>query len=135
MSWNSVSFVSSATSFSDPTTRSSAEVSYAKGCELQAIGSPESVDCFADAAQRSWAPSLSHVQGQSDSLRQKQLYDSAVGRLVETAQQFGKFDPIRGVLLENGATITVNYKGVDWQPTEINRIEIVGEYETPDVQN
>lgn len=51
--------------------------------------------------------------------------------MITSAQQFSKLDPTNGVLLQNGDTIPIVFNSVEWHPSEIDRIELVGEYETP----
>lgn len=58
------------------------------------------------------------------------LYDSAVGRLVESAIRFGRFDPNNGKLIfhQSGEQrwLPVRYQGFPWEPHDFAVLEVVG---------
>ena len=80
------------------------------------------------------------MQVDNGKTREAQLYRSSVGKLLESAQRFGRFDPAHGVLLSssrNGIVkedrLPIRYHGFAWQPAEFETISVVGAYRTPDV--
>lgn len=61
----------------------------------------------------------------------KQLYDSALGKLVESSLRYERFDPIRGVLISGQASdqrwLPVRYQGFPWEPQDFALMDVVGE--------
>ncbi|WP_146521166.1 esterase/lipase family protein [Stieleria varia] len=69
--------------------------------------------------------------GSATNQKAKQLYDSALGKLVESAIRFERFDPIRGVLISGRASdqrwLPVRYQGFPWEPQDFAVMDVVGE--------
>ena len=95
------------------------------------------------------------LQADNRNSRESRLYRSSVGKLIETAQRFGRFDPVDGIrlssshgsatvnsgtgsppdhdLISNEESLQIRYLGFSWQPVDFEAISVVGEYQTPDV--
>lgn len=116
------------------------EAAYARAAELEQQGAAESVDAYLRCAELLW-PTVAALSKESDynQTREAQLYQSAVGKLVETAQRFGRFNPTDGILLSPAAggagasTLPIRYHGFVWQPHEFESLSVVGDYRTPDI--
>ncbi|MEL7500696.1 MAG: alpha/beta hydrolase [Planctomycetota bacterium] len=61
-----------------------------------------------------------------------ELYRSAVGRFVESAQRLDSFDVSKGVQLES-TPVSIRFVGVPWHANEIERLVSIGEYEVQDI--
>ncbi len=125
------------------------EVAYATAVDLEEQDSPACVDWYLRCATMLW-PQITSSAFDSSS-RDNQLYQSSVGKLIETAQKFDRFDPDQGILPlpSPGAegspsnseseddsfhrALPIRYYGFAWQPDEFEQISVIGKYQTPDV--
>ncbi len=113
--------------------QSSAEVHYAQGVRLEKQGSPACINAYAIAAQLGWGELAAANFPTDESRRDVQLYGSSVGKLITTAQQFGRLDPSIGVRLSaddspQATWLPVRLHEIHWDPSEIATFECVGEY-------
>ncbi len=61
------------------------------------------------------------------------LYHASVRQLIETAQQFGQIDPLKGITLataDGTVQIPIRYHGFAWKPEDFNQWIPVDEYES-----
>ena len=122
------------------------EAIYAKAVELEQQDSAECVDRYLRCAVMLW-PQVASSTLEGDS-RERQLYHSSVGKLIEAGQKYGRFDPVEGIvelssLDEEGRseskadslqrTLPVRYYGFAWQSSAFEQMSVVGRYQTPDV--
>ena len=116
------------------------EAVYASAVQLEQDGSGECVDEYFRCATMLWPEVVSRTA--ENNSRASQLYRSSVAKLIETGQEYGRFDPVQGIVRssddsENGEslsrTLPVRYHGFAWHPENFERISIVGKYQTPDV--
>ena len=114
-----------------------AEENYAAAIESEAAGCPNCVDLYYQAATSSW-PVLEQELAKTGktSFRSADLHRSAVAKLIVTAQQFGRWDPCRGVAISSTCGMTYlpsTYQGFTWGPEQFQRLEPAGNYSSPNV--
>ncbi len=123
-----------------PESLAEAEQHYADAAQLERNGDHACVDAYLKCAQTLW-PIISSqpLDADFDKPRAAKLYRSAVGKLIETSQQFGRFDPELGITQSDASpnkprTLTkIRYHGFSWQPSEFQRFVTVGDYTPPEV--
>jgi pimeloyl-ACP methyl ester carboxylesterase len=106
--------------------------------ELQARQQPACVDHFYQAAVLAW-PCVGYdlLHGKELNQRARDVYHSSLIHLVDTAQQYGRFDPHAGLQIvfpDGPRWVRVEVRGFPWQPLEVDRLIPVGRYSTRDLQ-
>ena len=114
-----------------------AEESYAAAMQSEAAGCPNCVDFYYQAATSSW-PVLERELAKTGktSVRSAELHRSAVAKLLVTAQQYGRWDPCRGVAISTVCgknLLPTTYQGFTWGPEQFQRLEPAGNYASPNV--
>lgn len=121
-----------------------AELNYAAAGEDEKAGRDASVDRYLMAAAFSYhclfagdGPAASEPQaGRNQAARCAALYNSSVAKLVETAQQFGRFESPSSLRVNTASgprCLAVEYVAFAWQPQPIERFVVVGEYEADEL--
>lgn len=120
-------------------TLAKAELAYGQAVARERHCDPSCVDYFFQAAINAWPDvelqlsSCGATEG-----RAAGIYRSALIKLIEAGQRFGRFHPSRGlqVFTENGRTlIPTSYCGFPWQPQDFDRLIPVGEYSTKNLNS
>jgi pimeloyl-ACP methyl ester carboxylesterase len=114
-----------------------AEGAYGEATQGEWRGSGDCVDDYFRAAMLSWR--YLSATGFDDPAaaaptRAWDLYHSSLGRLIVTGQQFGRFDPRRGLLIGTPTglqSMAIRYRGFPWQPSDFRQLTLVGQYREP----
>lgn len=106
------------------------EVSYLAGVAQEKRGVEDCVDWYVQAAAQSWQilEANRFASLLNDQHRELEFYNMSVAKLVNSAQTFGKFDPNHGVKLASGSILPMRFSKMTFGPSEISRIEVVGQY-------
>lgn len=116
-----------------------AEELYSEGVERREACNETCVDSFYEAIRASW-PALEHQASMRCSCQSRawQIYHSSVSQLVDSAQQFGRFELPFGLRVKRGAEtilIPVNRHGFVWKPEDFNHFLHVGDYSDKELNN
>lgn len=114
-----------------------AEDEYLAAVALDAKGCCRCVDHYYRAADRSWkAIGRQLAAGRCTSTRAAQLYRSSVTGLVSSGQRFGRWQPGQGMRVKTPSgvcCVPCEFHGFSWRPEAFQRLEPVGEYESPNL--
>lgn len=110
-----------------------AEANYAKAAALERQSSEACVRAYADTAQLCWTAMADANFPVDKPVRAVELYQSAVAKLVTSAQQFECLDPTMGICLatttsESERCLPIRFTGMNWEPSELVRFDVVGDY-------
>lgn len=91
----------------------------------------QAVDHYFHAAIYAWLGQRG-VAGTECHSGECRIYHVAVGKWIEAAVRFGRYDPVQGVEVEIGCErrrIPVRHEGFVWQPADFHKLVVVGEYD------
>ncbi len=126
----------------DPTVAfEAAEAAYASGHARHQMAAPDCVDFFFETVVHSWCYLDASITSQHFDARYSrgwQLYHSGLAKLIETGQQYGRFDPSCRLLVNTSSgplTIPVVYHGFVWHPRDFGKLVLVGDYSAPELSH
>ena len=105
---------------------------YARAVELDNQNDSECLEIYVECCRELWEQAVRDAANGSDS-RELELYQSSVGRFVQSAQRFDCFDVERGIQLRS-SVVPMQLVGVPWNASEIERFVTVGKYEVQDIE-
>ncbi|HEX4415740.1 MAG TPA: hypothetical protein VH107_19065, partial [Lacipirellulaceae bacterium] len=109
-----------------------AEAQYAAAREADEAGNAICIDRYYAAAVQVWPL---YVPVATTEGRAAELYHAAVQAFIESANRYGRFNRAAGVLLANGQTVPVAYRGFVWRPEDFATFVPVGAYESSRLKN
>lgn len=114
-----------------------AESAYARAFQFEANGDARCVDHYFQAATLTWPVIAQQLQtGSLQSGRGRDLYRSALRKLLSTGQHFKRLDPSQGITVQTStgsSHIPMTFHGFPWQPEEFDALIPVGEYRTKEL--
>jgi pimeloyl-ACP methyl ester carboxylesterase len=115
-----------------------AECCYARGWEHELAGHDRCVDDYCSAALHAWPLTVEAVTwaAQSDPWRgrARDLYHSALVRMLVSAQSFGRYRPGTGLCVQGPGgpcVLGVTCHGFPWTPADFATVLPAGDYATP----
>ncbi len=101
---------------------------------LEAAKDPSCVDHYFAAVCAGWEMIV--AQGNDPAadelLERASIYHASLAKLMQTAQQFGRFDPRHGLhVTSNGQPLTIpaSLYGFSWSTADFNELQLVGDYQ------
>ena len=111
-----------------------AEQLYSRALQHEAECLATSVDLYYEVAVATW-----HHDGPADSgCRKRALHKSALTKLVDAGQQFGRLDPRHGLMIRRDGHeqwIPLTRHGFVWEPQAFHSFQSVGPYKTKAIRN
>lgn len=110
---------------------------YAGALHQEANGDCTCVDHYYQAAVLAWDGAVGN-DSTADSRRSRQIYHSALTRLIESGQVHQRLFPSTSLTIGSGPDqfqIPILQRGFPWRPAEIDRLDFVGEYTSPNVKH
>ncbi|HZL87533.1 MAG TPA: alpha/beta fold hydrolase [Pirellulaceae bacterium] len=104
--------------------RKTDEASFRSAAEPEANGDESCVDSLYVSCRRAWEQMLASPAGDAHTSRVLQRYNEQVAALLQSAQQFGRFDLARGLLIRSETgwlTVPVVARGFAQQASEFHR--------------
>jgi pimeloyl-ACP methyl ester carboxylesterase len=120
-----------------------AELAYAEAMRLDAEDSPAAVEAYLQAALAAWpaVEAMAHIlisgvpsgetaiAAELPDSREAELYESAVVGLLVSAQKYGRWNPVTGLVAmtpHGMAPVETTFHGFVWSPSEFGQIVPVG---------
>ena len=116
-----------------------AELAYQRATLRERHCDASCVDYFFQAAANSWQDIEQQLlqTGYAEG-RAAKLYRSSLIKLIESGQRFRRLDPSQGiqVFTESGPLLVpTTYCGFPWQPADFDRLKVVGEYTSEELNS
>lgn len=106
-----------------------ADHAYSAAAEKELTRSSACVDLYFETVAFSWHfVQCPDAATRPEYLRAWQLYHSGLAKLIQTATQYGRLQPDRGLQVNTAIgsqLIPIAYHGFVWQPSDFNRIDVV----------